>query len=530
MQEVDRRESAKREAEAARESIAVAELQFYQDTVRDLAGTYNEHWLCAEKAAREVERLEVLFASTEYQTAAVVADRAAKRGGGGVIPGQRLPLEATDGGLQRGPTAHLTVEALQRRVDGAEAEAEMELLRSAGYGHMIMRLRDSDPTDEARRADPFGTLTTTHETALAAAAKNDGDGRHKEDKFENLRHLPWMDYKLSAIQTFQTAVAHELRHKQGVKHRALNEHSQADGNLARAQVSLQEKRLDWKEELTQQRSTLVASRAEDKAVSARKRAFKDQLAQLRKEAEEAEDVRKRVGQPTLRGSRANNAKAVLSSLDHSRISRESAMMDESIERLQAVVGDITPDSLVSAFHSRRTRIKSLLDQSRRVQDTHDALNTRRRQLSAQLDDLSDDAVEEDAAGAQQRDNGCAEDALVKRLYQAESRMRISNVMLSKVDRSLCTATAAMYNLSETVRTFEKYPVLSSMAAAAVAHSEMRRSGPGSGGSGGGEGGEVHYGKTVRGGGQGSGLPSDLTRQPNVTNATGSFRASSSSNA
>ncbi len=44
---------------------------------------------------------------------------------------------------------------------------------------VIMRLRDSDPTDTARRADPFGTLTTTHETALAAAAKNDGDGRRK---------------------------------------------------------------------------------------------------------------------------------------------------------------------------------------------------------------------------------------------------------------------------------------------------------------------------------------------------------------
>jgi hypothetical protein len=41
-------------------------------------------------------------------------------------------------------------------VEEAETAAEMELLRSAGYGHMIMRLRDSDPTDEARRADPFG--------------------------------------------------------------------------------------------------------------------------------------------------------------------------------------------------------------------------------------------------------------------------------------------------------------------------------------------------------------------------------------
>ena len=56
-----------------------------------------------------------------------------------------------------------------------------------------------------RRADPFGTLTTTHETALAAAAKNDGDGRRKEDKFENLRHLPWMNNKLDSIQEFQTA-------------------------------------------------------------------------------------------------------------------------------------------------------------------------------------------------------------------------------------------------------------------------------------------------------------------------------------
>ena len=110
----------------------------------------------------------------------------------------------------------MTLEALRRRVEEAETAAEMELLRSAGYGHMIMRLRDSDPTDETRRADPFATLTTTHETALAAAAKNDGDGRRKEDKFENLRHLPWMNNKLDAIQEFQTAVANEMRQKTSV--------------------------------------------------------------------------------------------------------------------------------------------------------------------------------------------------------------------------------------------------------------------------------------------------------------------------
>jgi hypothetical protein len=35
-------------------------------------------------------------------------------------------------------------------------------------------------------------------------------------------------------------------------------------------------------------------------------------------------------------------------LDHTRISRESAAVDEALERLQEVVGDITPDSLVEA--------------------------------------------------------------------------------------------------------------------------------------------------------------------------------------
>jgi hypothetical protein len=92
----------------------------------------------------------------------------------------------------------------------------------------------------------FGTLTTTHETALAAAAKNDGDGRRKEDKFENLRHLPWMNNKLNSIQEFQAAVAHELKLKQSVRHRAANEHSQAEDMLARAVSQLDGRRLEWK--------------------------------------------------------------------------------------------------------------------------------------------------------------------------------------------------------------------------------------------------------------------------------------------
>ena len=99
-----------------------------------------------------------------------------------------------------------------------------------------------------------------------------------------------------------------MRKKMSIKQRALNEHSQAEDMLARAVSSLERKRLDWKEELTQRRSVLVANRAEDAAVSNRKKAFKDQLAQLRKEAEDAEKDKKRSGQPTLRGQRANNAK------------------------------------------------------------------------------------------------------------------------------------------------------------------------------------------------------------------------------
>jgi len=119
-------------------------------------------------------------------------DVSAARGGGGFIPGHDLTADATLGGTQRGPTSQLPVEALRRRVAEAEDFAEEESLRTAGYGHMIIRLRNSDPSDRARAADPFGTLSTTHATAEAAAGKNDkfeSGGRH--DKFENLSHLPW---------------------------------------------------------------------------------------------------------------------------------------------------------------------------------------------------------------------------------------------------------------------------------------------------------------------------------------------------
>ena len=73
---------------------------------------------------------------------------------------------------------------------------------------------------------------------------------------------------------------------------------------------------------------------------------------------------------------------MLGGLDHSRISRESAAVDESLERLQNVVGDITPDGLVEAFHSRRTRIESVRAECDLVQRDHDKLATQRRELEA----------------------------------------------------------------------------------------------------------------------------------------------------
>jgi hypothetical protein len=56
--------------------------------VGELAASYNEYRRNSEKAAREVERLEVLYATTENQTAKLGQDAAAARGGGGVIPGR----------------------------------------------------------------------------------------------------------------------------------------------------------------------------------------------------------------------------------------------------------------------------------------------------------------------------------------------------------------------------------------------------------------------------------------------------------
>lgn len=464
IKELERKESAKREAEAARESIAAAELAFYQDTVRDLASTYNEHRRHGERARGELERLEVMYATTEHQTKAVHADTAAQRGGGGAVPGLRHAAAVPGSKMTRGPTSHLTLEGLQIRVTEAEHAAEMEEMRSAGYGHMIMRLRDSDPTDEARRADPFGTLTTTHETALAAAAKNDGDGRRKEDKFENLRHLPWMNCKLDAIQEYQTAVVHEMGLKQAIQHRAVNEHSQAEDMLARAAASLEDRRRDWKEQLTNQRAVLVANRAEEKAVTDRKQAFKDQLAKLRKEAEDAEANKKRGGQPDkFRGQRGNNAKSALTSLLNSKISKESAQLDESLERLQTVVGDINPDRLVEAFHSRRSRIEAIRGEAEEVRAMHDKLAADRNVLMDELDDLRtkhvttgrDGAVDVDAMLSQKRANGRAEDMFDAPLQHAESRARITQGALAKTEKSVSAVTTAMYNLTEMIRDFEK---------------------------------------------------------------------------
>ena len=211
---------------------------------------------------------------------------------------------------------------------------------------------------------------------------------------------------------------------------------------------------------------------------------------------------------------------MLGGLDHSRISRESAAVDESLERLQNVVGDITPDGLVEAFHSRRTRIESVRAECDLVQRDHDKLATQRRELQSQLENFKDKAVtvgadglvDVDAMAAQKKANGRAEDMFDVPLHKAESRMRITNMSLGKVEGEISAASTAMYNLTAFLHTFEKNlgallgkeAVLSTMAAAVAAEAEAANAGAGAGGRKGADGGAARGGKFGGGGGGRSG--------------------------
>ena len=433
------KEKARREAAAARSSIAAAEVQFYRDTVSEMAKNYNAIKLKADGAAKELAGLETDYVAQREANRLLALDHESYRGGGGAIHGAELPARAGSG-----PAANLEAEQLEIRVREAEVQADLEQGRTESYGHMIIRMREGDPTTEERRENPHLSFKTSKATATAA-----GNSANSS--------VPWMNRKLEVVKQFQADIQSEIDARRSQLYRAQNEQAQAEAMLARTIQSTMDRRENWADQLGQRRSFLLASRAEEKAMAAREKAFKKQLLELAKTLEEEEQNKKRGGKAVLAGVKGNNARGFLAMMDRQALRAREADVDHALQRLQAIIPDITPDGLVEGFLSRRERVAAVRDESVRAQAKHDELAATRKALADQLEAVKAevfnvDAKDRDPLGGRA---GRPEDVADSKVYRAENRVRMTRLILEDREKELTKSAASIHNLMSTVRNFER---------------------------------------------------------------------------
>ena len=98
------------------------------------------------------------------------------------------------------------------------------------------------------------------------------------------------------------------------------------------------------------------------------------------------------GVSTLRGAPANAAKSVLHMIEDNKLTREEAVVDEALEKIQAVVGDIPPHELFYVVTNRQSRMEHLTVQKEDKETRRDELNEQRLKLEADLSVFKDDAL------------------------------------------------------------------------------------------------------------------------------------------
>ena len=438
-QKAKAKEKARREAAAARLSIAAAEVQFYRDTVSEMAKNYNANKLKADDTAKVLAGLETDYLAQREANRLLALDHERYRGGGGAIHGAELPARAGSG-----PAANLEAEQLEIRVREAEMQADLEQGRTESYGHMIIRMREGDPTTEERRKNPHLSFKTSKATATAAGNSASSS-------------VPWMNRKLEVVKQFQADIQSEIDGRRSQLYRAQNEQGQAEAMLARTIQSSMDRRENWADQLGQRRSFLLASRAEEKAMATREKAFKKQLVELAKTIEEEEQNKKRGGKAVLAGVKGNNARGFLAMMDRQTLRTREAEVDHALRRLQAIIPDITPDGLVEGFMSRRERVAAVREESVRAQAKHDELAATRKALGDQLEAVKGevlhvDAKEGDPLGGRA---GRPEDVADSKVFRAENGVRVTRLMLEDREKELTMSAAAVHNLVNIVRNFER---------------------------------------------------------------------------
>ena len=434
---------ARREASAAEASVGLAELTFFKDTVRRMAEKYNALKAATDAKAAELGKLVTDFADRDTKQNLQVRDKNALRGGGGALFGK--PVSRSANGAV--PKADLKLEELRARVADAERNAEAERLRTATLGHMILRLRESDPTTEARRADPHASLATTRETAVAASASAESS-------------VPWVGRKLELVKRYQEDVNAAIEAERARAYTAANEESQARAMLARTIFSINERREAYEAQLGQRRMTLVAMRAEDEAMAARKESFINRLAQMNKELAEEERDRKRGGKAALPGFSGGLARAFITAMTGGALRTQEAKTDAAIRKLVAVIPDVTPEGLIEGFKNRKQRKTLTRETSRARQQEHDALLRRRNELVEELartkEELynADESLDEDAA-TRARFLRRPEDRVDDGVFMAEHATRATRLTLGDKEKELGNIATGVLNLSDAVRRFDE---------------------------------------------------------------------------
>jgi hypothetical protein len=434
---------ARREASAADASVGLAELTFFKDTVRRMAEKYNALKAATDLKAVELGKLVTDFAERDTKQNLQVRDKNALRGGGGALFGK--PVSRSANGAN--PKADLKLEELRARVADAERNAEEERLRTATLGHMILRLRESDPTTEARRADPHASLATTRETAVAASASAESS-------------VPWVGRKLELVKRYQEDVASAIEAERARAYAAANEESQARSMLARTIASVHERREAYEAQLGQRRMTLVAMRAEDEAMTARKESFIKRLAQMNKELAEEERDRKRGGKAALPGFSGGLARAFITAMTGGALRTQEAKTDAAIRKLVTVIPDVTPEGLIEGFKNRKQRKTLTRETSRARQQEHDALLRRRNELVEELartkEELynADASLDEDAA-TRARFLRRPGDRVDDGVFMAEHATRATRLTLGDKEKELGNIATGVLNLSDAVRRFDE---------------------------------------------------------------------------
>ena len=436
---------ARREAAAAEASVGIAELTFFRSTVQRMAEKYNALKASHDAKATELGRLVTDFAERDAKRSAQTRDTLALRGGGGALVGK--PVSRSAAGAH--PRADLRVEELRARVADAERNAEEERLRTEMLGHTILRLRESDPTTEARRADPHASLATTRETAVAASA-----AAEKEST------VPWVARKLELVKQYQADISAAIEAERARAYAAANEASQARAMLARTIASVHERREAYAAQIGQRSLVLGALRAEDEAMARRKESFINRLAQMNKELAEEERDRKRGGKVALPGFSGGLAKAFITAMTGGALRTQEAVTNAAIRKLVEIIPDVTPEGLIEGFKNRKQRKTLTREASRARQTEHDALLLKRDELLETLartkEELynADESLDEDAATRAAR-GARPEDRADDGVFMAELATRATRLTVGDKEKELTGLATGVRNLAETVARFDE---------------------------------------------------------------------------